>query len=81
MAQKPYTSYNVYFLLPFAIWVVGGGIALIVSDKETLFRIFNTNHTSFLDSIMLGVTTLGEGWFITVVLLVLFVYSSVRNWW
>lgn len=81
MAQKPYTSYNVYFLLPFAIWVVGGGIALTVSDKETLFKTFNTNHTSFLDSIMLGVTTLGEGWFITVALLVLFGYSSFRNGW
>jgi len=81
LAQKPYTSYNKYFLLPFALWVVGGGIALVVSDKETLFRTFNTNHTSFLDSIMQGITSLGEGWFIAIVLLLLFGFSSLRNWW
>lgn len=79
--NKPYTSFNKYFLIPFAIWVVIGGIALYQNDKETLFRIFNTNHTRFLDSIMLGVTTLGEGWFIAVVLLTLFAYSRFRNWW
>lgn len=81
MAQKPYTSYNKYFLLPFALWVVVGGVALAVSDKETLFRTFNTNHTSLLDSIMQGITSLGEGWFIAIVLLLLFGYSSLRNWW
>ncbi len=79
--QKPYTSYNLYFLVPFIIWVIAGGIALSVYDARTLFEAVNGHYTETGDALMRYVTWMGEGIFSAVVLLVLLGVSAFRNWW
>lgn len=79
--RKPYTSYNPYFIIPFVIWVVVGGILLLLEGDDVLFRFINLQHTSFLDVWMYRSTMLGEGAIITLVLLVLLGMSKLRNWW
>jgi membrane-associated phospholipid phosphatase len=81
MNSKPYTSWNSYFLVPFIIWVAAGGLGLLIFDRQFLFSAVNTRHTPFLDVLMLYTTRMGEGVFIPVVLMVLFGFSSLRNWW
>ena len=80
-SQKPYTSYNTYFLVPFITWVVVGGVLLLSFDKETLFKAINLNYSSWADVVMLYTTKLGEGIIGTLILLVLFGYKHFRNWW
>lgn len=79
--QKPYTSYNPYFIIPFFIWVVVGGMLLITQGDEAVFRFINLKHSGFLDVFMYRSTMLGEGAVITVVLLLLLAISKFRNWW
>lgn len=78
---KPATSYNPFFLVPFVVWVVVGGVLLATNDGETLFRFVNLNHNAFLDELMYRSTLLGEGAAITLVLLVLLGAKPLRNWW
>jgi membrane-associated phospholipid phosphatase len=79
--RKPYTSWNLYFLVPFFVWVVSGGIVLISLDRQTLFAFANTHHSSFLDGLMVYITSMGEGFFACLVLLILLGRPSLRNWW
>jgi len=79
--QKPYTSYNPWFLVPFVIWVVAGAILLLSTGDVAIFRYINQHHTPSLDVIMYYSTMLGEGAVIALVLLVLMGKSSLRNWW
>ncbi len=79
--QKPYTSYNPYFLIPFGIWLVVGGVLLATNGDEAIFRFVNLHHSSFLDVFMFRSTLLGEGLVIGLVLLVLLGLSRFRNWW
>lgn len=79
--QAPYHSYNPYFLIPFALWIIVGGVALLAFNKQVLFATFNTHHTGFLDEVMLYVTSLGEGVIGTVIMLILLGRSNLRNWW
>ncbi len=81
MQQKPYTSYNPFFFIPFLCWVIAGGICLGWYDKQELFAAVNMRHTPFLDIVMYHVTRIGEGAVITVVLLVLMGVGVFRNWW
>jgi membrane-associated phospholipid phosphatase len=81
LSETSYTSYNIYFLLPAFIWVICGGIALIFFDKELLFAIVNTHHSSFTDVLMYYLTQLGEGIFIVIILLLPLGKSYFRNWW
>lgn len=79
--QKPYTSYNLWFLIPFIAWLVTGGVLLSTAGDESIFRFINQNHTPFLDVFMFYSTKLGEGMVITLVLLILLGKGSLRNWW
>lgn len=74
-------AYNPYFHLPFILWVIWGGIALLQYDAYTLFFFFNSSHTPLLDNIMFFTTYLGDGLFTALLLLVLLGLSSLRNWW
>jgi membrane-associated phospholipid phosphatase len=78
---KPFTSYNPFFLIPFAIWIILGGICLLVFDKQQLFSLFNVHHSAWADVLMERTTLLGEGFFSTIVLLVLLGVKEFRNWW
>ncbi len=79
--KPPFTSFNKYFLVPFILWLIAGGIAQICFDKQTLFAFFNTHHRVWLDGFMYGATQLGEGIFITIVLLLPLAFSRFKNWW
>lgn len=79
--SRPYTSYNLYFLVPFIIWVIFGGVAMLCFDRQRLFAGVNTRHTSFLDTLMVYATVMGEGFFSMIVLLLMLAKASFRNWW
>ena len=77
----PYSSYNRYFLIPFILWMIAGGLALIINDKESLFKMVNTNHAPLLDTFVPFITMMGEGLVITVILVVLLAIPAFQNWW
>lgn len=79
--QPPYTSYNPWFLVPCAIWLVLGGLAQLFFDRQALFAIVNTNHTELLDVLMVWITRMGEGVFGAVILLLLLTRKPFRNGW
>jgi membrane-associated phospholipid phosphatase len=82
LTRKPYTSYNLFFLIPFVLWIATGGLLLILCDKQVLFAAFNTHHTDVSDIIMYYFTWLGEGNVVTIMLLLLlFIVPVFRNWW
>lgn len=79
--QAPYFSYNPYFLWPFILWVIAGGIVQLLYDPIALFVAINGKHTPFLDTFMYAVTRLGEGASSVLILLILFALPAFRNWW
>lgn len=79
--NPPYSSFNPWFLIPFILWLVFGGIALLMFDNRVLFSMVNANHTVFLDNWMLVITRMGEGVFGAIILLMLLAFNSFRNWW
>lgn len=79
--QAPYTSLNKWFLIPFILWVIFGGIIQLIYSKEILFEAINLHHSSVLDVAMFYITKIGEGVIGTVILLILLGVKSYRNWW
>lgn len=79
--RKPYTSYNLYYLIPFIIWVLGGGVILYLFPPESIFKWVNGHNSSFTDMLMLRTTMLGEGLVIALILLVLTGMRNFRNFW
>lgn len=77
----PYSSLNKWFLYPFIAWLILGGFALLFYDRQILFAVVNTHHTSFLDELMVWITRMGEGVFGTIILLILLALKPFRNWW
>lgn len=78
---KVYTSYNPFFLIPFLLWLVVGGVLLSIYDKGVLFAFFNSNYSDFGDVLMAMITNLGEGVFIfPAIILLLLTEKSYRNW-
>ena len=63
------------------IWVIGGGIALMMYDNKTLFSLVNARHTPAADVLMLYITYIGEGVISAIALLMLLALPSFRNWW
>ncbi len=80
-SQKPYTSYNSYYIILFLLWVVVGGILQYFYTPEELFKAVNLNYSSTMDVLMYYFTMLGEGVVTTLVLLILLGISAYRNWW
>jgi membrane-associated phospholipid phosphatase len=72
---------NPYFIIPFVIWVIVGGIALLVFSKEELFTFFNIHHSSWGDVLMANITSLGEGIVGPLVILIIAGRERYRNWW
>lgn len=79
--KAPYTSFNQWFLIPFSLWAVLGGVSLLLFDAKTLFSSVNTHHTILLDNVMPYITMMGEGVFGVLILLLLLSQDSFRNWW
>lgn len=74
-------SYNPFFFFPFLLWVVAGGILLILFSRRDIFHSINTNYNGVLDSIMYYTTWLGEGGVIITVLALIMLIPAYRNWW
>ena len=79
--KPPYSSFNPWFTIPFLLWFIIGGLSLFAFDKQSLFALFNTHHTSISDFWMVLFTKMGEGVFGTIILLLLLALPSFRNWW
>ena len=77
----PYTSFNTWFIVPFIIWTIAGGLSLLLFDKQILFAVVNTHHSSMTDVLMVWITRMGEGVFGTIILLLLLAIKPFRNWW
>jgi len=81
MIERPRITYTRYFLWPFVLWVVLGGLALVFFNKEQLFSLFNIHHSSFGDEFMYYMSMLGEGPFSALVLMMMLGLRKLRNWW
>ncbi len=81
MLRRLRAFYNPWFIIPFLIWAMAGAIMLLIFDRRILFGTVNMHHTDLLDVIMHALTEMGNGVGITVVLLLLLVFKSCRNWW
>jgi membrane-associated phospholipid phosphatase len=79
--HKPFTSFNPYFIIPFMIWIVLGGIAQLLFSPQQLFYFFNVHSSAVADWLMVNITLMGEGVFTVILLIVLFGIKSFRNWW
>ena len=80
--KRPYSSYNMFFIIPFILWVVTGSIILYYADKGTVFRLVNTHYSAIGDVLMYYMTWVGEGVFITATLISMMVFvPTFRNWW
>lgn len=81
MLKRPSVTTNAYFLVPYLLWLVVGGLLLLFFSKQVLFATVNTHHTSFLDTLMFYITWMGEAATIIIMLLMLLGISTLRNWW
>lgn len=79
--MRTYTSFNPWFLIPFLLWVITGGVLLANYSQWQLFGFANTHHNKFLDGLMYGLTVAGEGSSVIVFLLLLLLVPGLRNWW
>lgn len=81
MYKKPYTSYNLFFIIPFLIWAVAAYPMIDPKYMQYYFALINTHHSYFTDVFFYYTTWVGEGVTITIILLLLLGHSSLRNWW
>ncbi len=81
MVKKLNRSYNPWFFFPFLLWIVAGGLLQLYFTNEQLFFAVNNHYTPFADVVMYYTTWLGEGWFIVILILLLFAISRFRNLW
>jgi membrane-associated phospholipid phosphatase len=81
LRTAPYSSYNLFFIIPFLIWVVIGGFVKFNNEDIPLFTLINQHHNSVSDVLMYYTTQLGDGGVITVMLLVLMLMKPMRNVW
>jgi membrane-associated phospholipid phosphatase len=66
---------NFYFFIPYLIFIISGGLLLAIHSKVNIHLIFNSFHTTFLDSFFFYITYLGDG---TTALLVVIMLLAVK---
>lgn len=71
--------YNYYFAIPCIIWLISGGLLILIFNEQTLFYAINNNYSHFLDVFMHYASIMGEGEIIVPVLLSLFIFKKFRN--
>jgi len=77
--KKKEILYNPYFLFPFLLWVVVGGVLLLVFSRSQLFYAINTRYSDAADNAMYFATFLGQGQVIVPALLLLMIFPRFRN--
>ncbi len=70
---------NLFFLVPFVIWLVVGGILLATNSQETLFFGVNSYNNHFLDHVMTVLSGYGRGDCIPIILSSLLLIPAMRN--
>lgn len=68
---------NRYFFIPFFLWVIVGGILLLLYTKDQLFLAVNGVHNPVADVLVTGSTYLGDG---TAFGVLLAVFLCMRRW-
>jgi membrane-associated phospholipid phosphatase len=81
LRKKPGAPYNPFFLIPFIVWVIVGGLLLLLFSNKDLFLAINTHYNDTADAFFYYATWMGEGWVIVIVLAGLLLIPRYRNWW
>lgn len=79
-SNRTYTL-NWYFLVPFLIWCVLGGILLYSYDQRSLFAFANGHYNDWLDIYMVWLSNMGEALFMSILVLLVFVLTPFRHRW
>jgi membrane-associated phospholipid phosphatase len=70
---------NVYFFIPFAIWLIVGAFLLSLFTQDELFFFVNSKHSFFFDKVMTVLSAYGRGDCIPIVLTSLLLLPGFRN--
>ena len=73
--------YNPYFIFPFLLWIIAGGILLATYSQQQLFFAANTHYSTIANTLFYYITWLGEGNVIVCVLALLLAVRRLRTWW
>ncbi len=73
---------NPWFFIPFALWLIAGGLLFLPYSKEQLFLAVNQWYSPTADIIMRYTTFMGEaGFYVAIGLLIMAFSSRYRNRW
>jgi len=81
MALSRLKKYNLWFLLPFLLWLAMGIVLLKGIGNVELFRLINTHNAEILDQIMFAATKMGQVEVIFPVLALIMLCKKYRNLW
>jgi membrane-associated phospholipid phosphatase len=70
---------NLYFFLPFLLWIIIGGVLLLIYTKSELFFTVNGAFNPFLDKLNTAFSGYGRGDVIPIILLSLLLIPAYRN--
>lgn len=62
---------NLYFFVPYSLFLIIGGIFLAVYEKVDVLLWINQQHSPALDTFFFYVTLIGDGWFVGLILVIL----------
>ncbi len=80
MRKRVKLIYNIYFHLPFLLWLLLGGGLLHCFSRVQLFSAINGKYNSFTDAGMPVITSLGQPEVIIPALLLLMIIPALRTW-
>lgn len=69
---------NIWFFLPFLVWMIAGGIMLCMFSKEELFLSVNQSHSPIGDILETGITYMGDGISFALLLVLMLIMQRFR---
>lgn len=81
MRKRLHISYNLYFFIPFLLWVIGGGILMSKYTRRELFETINNHYNPTADVVMYYITMLGQAEVIVPVLALVMLIPAYRTRW
>ncbi|NLR62064.1 phosphatase PAP2 family protein [Chitinophaga polysaccharea] len=69
---------NIYFFLPFLLWLIVGGVMLATYSQRELFLGINGEHSDWADVLVTGLTYLGDGIMFGILLFLMLVTQRFR---